>query len=205
MSAADSAMGFGYFPGYLNRHCQAALVAELRPLLRAAPLYQPHMPGNNRPFSVRMTNLGPLGWVSDQQGYRYQPHHPRTGRPWPDVPPRLLEIWRDVTGCGKPPQCCLVNWYGHAAAKMGLHQDRDEADLTAPVLSISLGDSARFRLGGLTRKGPTRPLKLHSGDVLVLRGADRLAYHGIDKLYFGSSTLLPNHGRLNLTLRRVTL
>ncbi|MGO1119473.1 alpha-ketoglutarate-dependent dioxygenase AlkB family protein [Rhodovibrionaceae bacterium A322] len=196
--------GFRYLPEHLARADQEALVVTLRSLLSQAPLFQPRMPRSNRPFSVRMSNLGPLGWVSDKAGYRYQDHHPETGQPWPAIPQVLLALWQEVTGCAKAPQCCLVNWYGDGTARMGLHQDRDEQDLTAPVLSVSLGDSARFRLGGLSRKGPTSSVTLNSGDLVVLGGEARLAYHGIDKVFFGSSTLLPNHGRINLTLRRVT-
>src|SRR3546814_3312285 len=114
-----------------------------------------------------------------------------------------LGIWRQVAGWPDDPECCLINLY-RDGAKMGLHQDRDEAEMAAPVVSISLGDDAVFRLGGTTRGGPTRSLKLASGDVLVLGGAARLAFHGIDRVLGGSSRLLPGGGRVNLTLRRVT-
>jgi alkylated DNA repair protein (DNA oxidative demethylase) len=151
-----------------------------------------------------MTNCGPLGWVSDVAGYRYQPTHPITGRPWPPMPPALLDAWRDLTGYPPLPEACLVNWYG-PQAKMGLHQDRDEADFAAPVLSLSLGDTALFRLGGTTRKAPTTSFRLASGDALVLGGEARLAFHGVDRILPGTSTLLSGGGRLNLTLRRVSL
>lgn len=151
-----------------------------------------------------MCNLGPLGWVSDRAGYRYQPHHPGTGTAWPALPPALLELWFETTQYPEPPEACLVNLY-RTGARMGLHQDRDEADLTAPVLSVSLGDDALFRLGGRTRKDPSRQMLLRSGDVVVLGGAARLCFHGIDRILPGSSTLVPGGGRINLTLRRVTL
>jgi alkylated DNA repair protein (DNA oxidative demethylase) len=147
-----------------------------------------------------MTNLGPLGWVSDRQGYRYQPTHPETGRPWPAIPRRLLALWETLTGWPEPPDACLVNLY-RPGARMGLHQDRDEADLTAPVLSVSLGDAAMFRVGPADG-GATRAIRLASGDVCALTGPARLARHGIDRLVDGSSSLLEGGGRLNLTLRR---
>jgi alkylated DNA repair protein (DNA oxidative demethylase) len=155
-----------------------------------------------------MTNLGPLGWVSDRDGgYRYQATHPETEKPWPPIPDMVLDVWRRIANYPHPPEACLVNYYA-PTARMGLHQDRDERDLEAPVVSISLGDSCLFRIGTAARNGPTRSLKLASGDVVVLGGADRLAFHGVDRIYPGTSTLLkdafPEGGRINLTLRRVT-
>lgn len=144
--------------------------------------------------------MGPLGWVSDKAGYRYQQTHPETGRPWPAIPLRLLELWRDLTGFPQPPDACLVNLY-RGPAKMGLHQDRDEADLNAPVLSVSLGDTAIFRIGPAAG-GPTRTFRLNSGDVCALTGPARLARHGVDRVLEGSSRLIPGGGRINLTLRR---
>ncbi len=167
--------------------------------LEVAPLYHPVTPGG-RPFSVRMSNLGPLGWVSDKAGYRYQPTHPQTGAPWPAIPPVLLALWADLTGWAEPPDACLVNLY-RGPAKMGLHQDKDEADLKAPVLSVSLGDTAVFRIGP-AGPGPTRTIRLASGDVCALTGPARLARHGIDRVLEGSSRLIPGGGRINLTLRR---
>jgi alkylated DNA repair protein (DNA oxidative demethylase) len=173
-----------------------------------APFFVPVMPRTGKPFSVRMTNFGTLGWVSDRDGgYRYQSTHPVTGRAWPPIPEIMMEVWRAVSGYPHPPEACLVNYYA-ASARMGLHQDRDEEDFDAPVVSFSLGDDCRFRVGGTTRGGPTRSLRLASGDVVVLGGPSRLAYHGVDRLYPGTSTLLrdwfPDGGRINLTLRRVT-
>jgi alkylated DNA repair protein (DNA oxidative demethylase) len=167
--------------------------------LETAPLYQPVTPGG-RPFSVRMSNLGPLGWVSDKAGYRYQSTHPVTGEAWPPIPSVLLNLWTDLTGWPEPPDACLVNLY-RGPAKMGLHQDKDEADLGAPVLSVSLGDTAVFRIGP-AGAGGTRSLKLVSGDVCALTGPARLARHGIDRVLEGSSRLVPGGGRINLTLRR---
>jgi alkylated DNA repair protein (DNA oxidative demethylase) len=191
--------GFRFWPGALSASEQAALLAEVRARVAEAPLYRPVTPGG-RPFSVEMTNLGPLGWVSDRQGYRYQATHPTTGRPWPAIPERLLALWTTLTGWPQPPDACLVNLY-RPGAKMGLHQDRDEIDLTAPVLSVSVGDTAVFRIGP-EGGGATRTIRLASGDVCALAGPARLARHGIDRVVEGSSSLLEGGGRLNLTLRR---
>jgi len=196
--------GLRLFPGYLDRAAQEALVAALREVMRRAPLYTPCMPKSGKPMSVRMTNCGALGWVTDARGYRYEPTHPVTGKPWPPIPDALLKAWRDLARYPHPPQACLVNVYG-AEARMGLHQDRDEQDFAAPVVSLSLGDTCLFRIGGLKRGDPTRSLKLASGDACVLGGEARLAFHGVDRIMPGTSMLLPEGGRINLTMRRVTL
>ena len=203
MTRVAIAPGVVHWPSKIAAAEQAALVAELRAVARKAPFFQPRMPKTGKPFSVRMTNCGPLGWVSDERGYRYQPEHPETGEPWPMMPAPLLALWEELSGYPHPPEACLINFYA-AGTKMGLHQDRDEQDFDAPVLSISLGDAALFRIGGTTRGGKTISLKLASGDVLIFGGEARLAYHGIDRILSGSSTLLPEGGRINLTLRRVT-
>ncbi|PZO05076.1 MAG: alkylated DNA repair dioxygenase [Alphaproteobacteria bacterium] len=191
--------GFRLWPGALSIQAQAELLAQVLAAEAEAPFYRPVTPGG-RPFSVQMTNLGPLGWVSDREGYRYQPTHPVTGKAWPPIPQTLLDLWSHLTGWPEPPQACLVNLY-QDLARMGLHQDKDEADLTAPVLSVSLGDTAVFRIGA-AEGGPTRSIRLASGDVCALTGPARLARHGIDRLIAGSSTLVPGGGRINLTLRR---
>lgn len=195
--------GLKYLPGHLDKTAQRELVKTLRAAAAVAPLFTPIMPRTGRPFSVRMTNLGPLGWVSDRSGYRYQPTHPETGRPWPLIPDMVLDIWRKLSGYPHDPEACLVNHY-REGAKMGLHQDADEQDFSAPVISISLGDTAVFRIGGTERGGKTESFKLSSGDVLVMGGAARLCYHGIDRVLSGTSTLLKDGGQINLTLRRVT-
>ncbi len=180
------------------------LLAELRRIIAEAPLFVPTMPRSGKAMSVRMTNCGTLGWVTDKErGYRYQATHPLTGKPWPKMPGLLLELWNEVADYPAPPEACLVNYYA-PSAKMGLHQDKDEEDFLAPVVSVSLGDTGVFRVGGASRKDPTRALQLKSGDVVVLGGKDRLAFHGIDRILPGSSDLLAEGGRFNLTLRRVT-
>ena len=193
--------GFRYWPGALDAKAQTALMADVQAALAVAPLYQPVTPGG-KPFSVRMTNLGRFGWVSDRTGYRYQATHPATGAPWPAIPETLLTLWDTLTEGLPPPDACLVNLY-RDTARMGLHQDKDEADLSAPVLSISLGDTAVFRIGS-AGGGATRSLRLTSGDICALTGPARMARHGIDRLLAGSSTLVPGGGRINLTLRRAT-
>ena len=195
--------GVRHIPGHLDRDEQQSLLEEIRAVVRQAPLYRPEMPRSGKPFSVRMTNCGELGWVADKAGYRYQDRHPVTGAPWPPIPERLLKLWNDLTGYAVPPQACLVNFYD-SSARMGLHQDRDESDFSAPVLSISLGDSCLFRIGGTERGQPTRSFRLESGDVVILGGESRLAFHGVDRIYPTTSTLLKDGGRINLTLRRVT-
>ena len=194
--------GFRLWPGALDAAAQADLVAEVFARLDDAPLYRPTTPGG-RPFSVQMSNFGRLGWVSDRGGYRYQSTHPETGRPWPAIPTVLLDLWDATVGWPTPPDACLVNLY-RDAAKMGLHQDKDETDLSAPVVSVSLGDDCLFRVGETTRGRRTTSIRLHSGDVVVLGGEGRLAYHGVDRIYPATSTLLKKGGRINLTLRRVT-
>jgi alkylated DNA repair protein (DNA oxidative demethylase) len=189
--------------GYLSPDQQAQLLAEVRAILAVAPLFTPRMPKTGKPFSVRMSNCGPLGWVSDQTGYRYQPTHPDTGLPWPPMPDIVRRAWDELAGYPLPPETCLINYYA-PDARMGLHQDRDEADFAAPVVSLSIGDTAIFRVGGRHRKDPTQSFELASGDAVVLGGAARLAFHGIDRITPGSSSLLPEGGRFNLTLRRVT-
>lgn len=200
----NSPDGLRLLPDFLDWEAQQALLDDIRAVVAAAPLFTPEMPRTGKALSVRMTNCGSLGWVTDRErGYRYQPTHPQTGAPWPPMPPRLLAIWDAVAATDVQPEACLVNFYD-AVARMGLHQDRDEQDLTAPVVSVSLGDECLFRVGQTTRGGPTSSVRLRSGDVVVLGGAARLAFHGVDRIYPGTSTLLRNGGRINLTMRRVT-
>lgn len=201
--------GVRHMPGFLDTAAQAALAADIAGVIAAAPLFVSRMPRTGVPMSVKMTNCGSLGWMSDQEmGYRYETRHPDTGQPWPAIPPILLEAWSLLTGYAKPPEACLVNVYD-AEARMGLHQDRDETDFDAPILSLSLGADCRFRVGGLKRAGPTVPLILSSGDALVLGGPARQYFHGVDKILPSLTAPLPPPlmglgARVNLTLRRVS-
>jgi alkylated DNA repair protein (DNA oxidative demethylase) len=194
--------GLRLLPGYLGRPAQETLLAAVREVLCGAPLYTPRVP-SGQPMSVRMSNCGPLGWITDARGYRYEPAHPVTGRPWPPIPDMLLAAWRDLAQYPHPPEACLINAYG-PDARMGLHQDRDEQEFAAPVVSLSLGDTCLFRIGGTKRGDPTRSFRLASGDALVLGGQARLAFHGVDRVMPGTSALMPEGGRINLTMRRVT-
>lgn len=184
--------------GLLSPAVQESMVADVRAVVAAAPLFHPETRRGQK-MSVRMTSAGAVGWVSDRRGYRYDPVHP-SGVPWPPIPQSILDVWAAVSGVDAMPDTCLVNFYG-PEARMGLHQDRDEADLGWPVVSISLGDDALFRIGNTERGGKTESLWLKSGDVAVLTGPARLRYHGIDRIRAGSSRLLAQGGRLNLTLR----
>src|ERR1700749_2106025 len=168
--------GLRIVPGYLDREAQERLLAAIREVIALAPLYTPRMPRSGQPMSVRMTNCGPLGWMTDERGYRYQGTHPVTGASWPPIPDILMAAWKELSSYPRPPQACLVNFYG-AGARMGLHQDRVEEDFDAPVVSLSLGDTCLFRIGGTTRQGSTRSFRLASGDAVVLGGEARLAFH----------------------------
>lgn len=195
--------GFGLYRGYFSPGGQQDLLGEVREIVARAPFYRPVMPHSGRPFSVRMTCAGPLGWVSDIRGYRYEVRHPASDAPWPPIPPSLLRLWDALTGYPAPPECCLVNFYRGKRARMGLHQDMDEDAMDAPVVSVSLGDTATFRLR-MENEEHSRSWRLHSGDVVVLGGESRRAFHGIDRIFPSSSGLLGEKGgRINLTLRRV--
>ena len=202
-------MSFELIPGVflwkalLSPSEQSALLNDVIARIARAPYFRPKMPRTGKAFSVEMTNFGALGWVSDKaEGYRYQPLHPETGQSWPDIPPALLRLWSKLALYPSPPEACLVNRY-RGKARMGLHQDLDESARDAPVLSVSLGDEALFRVGVPAKRSPTSSIRLSSGDVILLGGPGRLCRHGIDRICEGSSTLVPGGGRINLTLRRV--
>lgn len=201
MSAPIELRDVQVFPGLLDHQAQLGIVEDLRAVLKSAPLFRPVTP-SGKPMSVRMSAAGEYGWITDRSGYRYARTHPH-GAAWPAIPPAILAVWRAVSQTERVPECCLINFYDDSA-RMGMHQDKDEADLDQPVVSISLGDDARFRIGNNTRGGKTESIWLRSGDVAVMGGAARLRYHGVDKVAPGSSTLLSKGGRINLTLRVVT-
>lgn len=192
--------GFRILRDLMSGQDQAALVQDVREVIRAAPLFSPQT-SFGKPMSVRMTSAGRYGWYADRSGYRYARRHPQGGE-WPPIPDSVLRIWRQLVSEQRDPDCCLVNFYG-AGARMGMHQDRDEANFDWPVLSISLGDEGLFRIGNSTRGGKTESFWLKSGDVVVMGGPARLTYHGVDRIRFGSSALLPKGGRINLTCRVV--
>ena len=201
MSQPLEFQGTKLWKGLLSREVQVGIVADLRSMSERAPLRRYVTPGG-REMSVRMSGAGARAWLSDKDGYRYSEVQP-DGRSWPEIPSSILRVWKKVADVSRSPDSCLVNFYGEDT-KMGLHQDRDEAELNWPVVSISLGDDALFRVGGVERRDPTKSVWLTSGDVVVLAGPSRLAYHGIDRVKFGSSSLLPRGGRINVTLRVAT-
>jgi alkylated DNA repair protein (DNA oxidative demethylase) len=192
--------GFQLHPAALDAQAQSRLVALALAAAETAPFHRQQTPGG-KAMSVAQTSVGRYGWVSDRTGYRYEERHPLTDETWPPMPDEVLALWNRFAGASVPPDSCLINLY-REGAKMGLHQDMDEADRDTPVLSISLGDTALFRLGGMNRSDPTRSFRLASGDVCLLAGASRMAFHGVDRILPGSSQLIPGGGRINLTLRR---
>lgn len=200
----DVEPGVVLWPEYFGASEQEHLVADIFRLANDGPFYRPTMPRSDKPFSVEETNYGTLGWVSDRSGYRYERLHPVTQMPWPAIPPMLLQMWTAISGYVTAPECCLVNLY-RGDARMGLHQDKDEEAFDAPVVSVSLGDEAVFRIAGSTRRSASKSVRLRSGDVIVFGGPARLAFHGIDRVISGSSQLVRGGGRINLTLRRVTV
>ncbi|WP_420568917.1 alpha-ketoglutarate-dependent dioxygenase AlkB family protein [Thalassovita sp.] len=196
-----SIRGVQIIQGALSPEAQKTLVAALREVTRQAPLFSPMTP-YGKPMSVQMTSAGRFGWYSDRSGYRYRDRHPN-GQAWPSIPVGVLNLWRQLVSAERDPDCCLINFYKEKA-RMGMHQDRDEADFSWPVLSVSLGDDALFRIGNRTRGGKTESIWLRSGDVAVIGGEARLVYHGVDRIRPGSSSLLAKGGRINLTCRVVT-
>ncbi len=192
--------GCDIYKGFIDKVDQENLLNDVRQIASRAPLFSPLTPWG-KPLSVQMTSAGKYGWYSDCNGYQYITRHPN-GAVWPEIPESIQTIWHKLCISSPEPECCLVNFYSKTA-KMGLHQDKDEKNLTHPVLSISLGDDALFRIGGKDKRDMTESIWLSSGDVLVMSGKSRLAYHGIDRIKSGSSQLLKFGGRLNLTLRVV--
>jgi alkylated DNA repair protein (DNA oxidative demethylase) len=180
------------------------LIEGVHQVAHASPFRHLVVPGGHT-MSVAMTNCGRLGWVSDRTGYRYDPVDPSTGAPWPAMPEAFLDLARRAaTEAGFPgydPDACLINRYA-AGAKLGLHQDRDEKDPVAPIVSVSLGLPAVFLWGGKRRGDPVRRLRLESGDIAVWGGPARFVYHGIAPLKAGDHPLTGDV-RINLTFRKV--
>lgn len=197
--------GYRHVQGFLGAMYQGAVLELVREVCREAPLTHPRMPGDGRPLSVQVTSCGAWGWWSDERGgYRYVSEHPRTGRPWPRIPPMLLEVFgwaRQRAGFADyVPDTVLINWYA-PDAKLGLHVDRSE-DNDAPIVSVSLGADAVFLAGTPDREDKPVKVLLQSGDLLVQDGAARHSWHGIEKVLPTLTSPVKNGGRINLTWRR---
>jgi DNA oxidative demethylase len=179
------------------------LIAALRDIVAQAPFRHMHTPGGHQ-MSVAMTNCGSFGWVTDRTGYRYDPNDPETGRPWPAMPPSFRALAGQAAAEagfeGFSPEVCLINRYA-PGARMSLHQDRDELDLGAPIVSVSLGLPAIFLFGGLKRSDKTRRFRLEHGDIAVWGGPSRLVFHGVAPLADGEHALTGRQ-RINLTFRK---
>jgi alkylated DNA repair protein (DNA oxidative demethylase) len=176
------------------------LIGEIGEILKDAPLFTPQMPRTGANFHYKMSNCGALGWISDRLGYRYTHTHPTTGKPWPPFPPSLNAIIEILKQGEKIPnnyraETCLINKYTQNS-KLGLHQDNTEKNLSAPIISISLGATGIFQIGGLKRSDPIEEIELKSGTILILSGEDRLRFHGLKKIINGTK-------RINLTIRQV--
>lgn len=182
---------------------EAEILAAVDAVIADAPLRHLITPGGFR-MSVAMTNCGAHGWVSDRRGYRYSPHDPDSGKPWPAFPAVFLQLAQSAAAAsgfpGFEPTACLINRY-EPGARLTLHQDKDELDQTAPIVSVSLGIDAIFLFGGLQRKERARRLPLRHGDVVVWGGPSRLRYHGVMPVKPASHPLL-GECRINLTFRK---
>lgn len=181
----------------ISEEIQRKIIDEINRIQKIDPWITPTTAYGNS-FSIKTTNCGEYGWISDNKGYRYEKVN-SFGLPWQPIPSIILDVVSGLNLENFKPESCLINYYHHPKAKLGLHRDKDEKDLTAPIVSISLGDSATFLYGGINKK---KQLILKSGDVLIMKDEHRLAHHGIKSIDFGSSTLM--QGRYNLTLRKVT-
>ncbi|MBB4394854.1 DNA oxidative demethylase AlkB [Bradyrhizobium sp. ERR14] len=182
---------------------ETELIAAVRAIVAQSPFRRMTTPGGHL-MSVAMTNCGERGWITDHTGYRYDPIDPRTGAPWPEMPPVLRDLARHAAEQGGfqnfAPDACLVNRY-EPGTRLSLHQDKDELDYSAPIVSVSLGLPATFLFGGLARADKPRRFRLVHGDVVVWGGPSRLAYHGVAPLAEGEHALL-GRKRINLTFRR---
>jgi DNA oxidative demethylase len=187
----------------LAKPVDADLLADLRAIVDQAPFRHMLTPGGHW-MSVAMTNCGGLGWVTDRSGYRYDANDPETGKPWPAMPPSFRKLAGQAAGRagfgGFSPDACLINRY-QPGARMSLHQDRDEDDFAAPIVSVSLGLPTIFLFGGLKRSDKPRRFRLQHGDIAVWGGPARLRFHGVAPLADGEHALLGRE-RINLTFRK---
>ena len=193
----------------ITEDTQKKLINEIKSLISDAPLIRPVMPRWNKPFKTLITNAGVWGWVSDKFGYKYVKFHPKTNKKWPKIPLLFYDIWKQFSGYKKLPDCSLINVYPNQNASLGLHQDKDEECFKAPVVSISIGNTAVFKYG--KDKKNLKTAVLPSGSIVVLKDYSRLYYHSISKLLTNkisevreNSLYLKNftEGRVSITLRR---
>ena len=196
--------GVIFRPHALTAKEQVEVLAGVRTVVGAAPLARLQTKTGGL-TSAAMTNCGPAGWWSDTKGYRYVNMNPATGSPWPCFPQSFLAAVSKIAH-GSPwpdfaPDACLINFY-EPGAKMGLHQDKDEKDFTQPIITVCLGDDADFLVGGFARSDKTKVLVVRSGDALIMGGASRMLFHGVRKIYPGTSPLTDVGGRFSLTFRK---
>ncbi|MBL8644444.1 MAG: alpha-ketoglutarate-dependent dioxygenase AlkB [Rhodospirillaceae bacterium] len=203
LSAPQLPDGFILRADALDLDRQRALLAAIRTIEAAAPLAKLRTKGGGL-TSAAMTNCGEAGWWSDAKGYRYERANPMTGRPWPAMPEVFRRTVAGVMAAspwpGFDPDACLINFYS-PEARMGLHQDRDEADFSHPIMTVCLGDDADFQIGGAERSEKYFNVRVHSGDVMLMGGASRMRFHGVRKIFPGTSPL-DVKGRYSLTFRK---
>lgn len=198
--------GVWHFQAKLSLREQEVLRECVRAIARVAPLMTPQMPGGTE-FLLKLTNAGEYGWCADGQRFFYAPRQ-ATGRAWPPIPQPIMAGARNAAHeagfTSYAPNACLINYYESGKGRLGLHRDDTQGeDFTQPIVTISLGASAVFRIGGQSRKDPQREIELQSGDVLVMGADGRMLFHQVVKVCVGTSGLLPKGGRLSLTLRQV--
>jgi len=205
VKSAHEAIGLHHVPGFLDGAEVAAVIDLVRGICRAAPLRVPST-ASGQPLKLKVASAGAWGWWADVGGYRYIDKHPTTGQPWPAIPAELLDICaRGLARVGHTPMTpdsLLINHYDESGS-LGLHIDRTEEDLDAPIVSLSIGADAVFLIGGEEREDKTTPIVLSSGDLLVQGGRSRHLFHGIKKLLPTLTSPLTGMQRINLTFRKV--
>lgn len=198
--------GITVLPNFLSQRDQIKFVETTRQIVSEAPLTAPKM-WNGSKFKVKVTSCGSYGWFADERGYKYLTKHPLTQKPFPKMPKVFYDFAKkcaeEVLLVNYKPQTCLINYYQNETGRLGLHVDDTEEDLTSPIVTLSLGDSCVFVVGGLERKDKIQKIVLHSGDVVIMHRQGRMLYHGVEKLLPGTSKLLRTGGRLSLTFRKV--
>ncbi len=197
--------GLIHFTNFIDLKFQNQILEEIDKIINISPLKRiKTKKGGN--FSTQITNCGKLGWWSDHKGYRYTNHDPITGLEWPKIPNLFIQVINKTLHHLKlekafMPDACLINYYS-SSSKMGLHQDKDEKDMSQPIITISLGDKADFMIGGIKRSQKPDLLSLRSGDILVMSKDSRPCFHGIKKIHPGTSPIKKLAGRFSLTFRK---